>query len=199
MIARIVTSKRLVMTKSANMTCLDDWRAWQYWWDRIGKGLDFAQNQVYKLLTRSAGPLMHYRVLSSYIVKESNLICKNRFTNTRIFSPIFPRKQPKNTGFRGKNKKKTANSLWISGLFQYRWSRWQDSNLRQPGPKPGTLPTALHLDFSKRVQRYTFSATFANLAAIISLYLIIPCSWNIFFRAITERSTCSSVCVAIRA
>ena len=50
MIARMVTSKRLVMTKSANMTCLDDWRAWQYWWDRIGKGLDFAQNQVYKLL-----------------------------------------------------------------------------------------------------------------------------------------------------
>jgi len=26
-----------------------------------------------------------------------------------------------------------------------------------------------------------------------------PCSWNIFFRATTERSTCSLVWVAIRA
>ena len=30
-------------------------------------------------------------------------------------------------------------------------------------------------------------------------YLMIPCSTKIFFRALTERSTCSSVCVAIRA
>ena len=29
MIARIITSKQLVMKKFANMTCLDDWWAWQ--------------------------------------------------------------------------------------------------------------------------------------------------------------------------
>ena len=32
-----------------------------------------------------------------------------------------------------------------------------------------------------------------------AFYLMIPCSTKIFFRAFTERSTCSSVCVAIRA
>ena len=32
-----------------------------------------------------------------------------------------------------------------------------------------------------------------------TIYLMIPCSTKIFFRAFTERSTCSSVCVAIRA
>ena len=48
-----------------------------------------------------------------------------------------------------------------------------------------------------RLQRYTFFVTLANFSAII--YLIIPCSTKIFFRATTERSTCSFVCVAIRA
>ena len=39
-----------------------------------------------------------------------------------------------------------------------------------------------------------------KLSAIyFGIYLIIPCSTKIFFSAITERSTCSSVCVAIRA
>ena len=29
------------------------------------------------------------------------------------------------------------------------WSKWQDSNLQHPGPKPGALPIALHLDGEK--------------------------------------------------
>ena len=35
----------------------------------------------------------------------------------------------------------------LSGLFQLLSGR-QDSNLRQPGPKPGTLPTALRPEFA---------------------------------------------------
>ena len=40
----------------------------------------------------------------------------------------------------------------------------------------------------------------ANLSLFtITFYFIIPCSMKIFFSATTERSTCSLVCVAMRA
>jgi hypothetical protein len=35
----------------------------------------------------------------------------DRYYLDALIGVIFPRKQPKNTGFRGKNKKKAANSL----------------------------------------------------------------------------------------
>ena len=40
---------------------------------------------------------------------------------------------------------------------------------------------------------------FRDLCKFFRNYFMIPCSTKIFFRAMTERSTCSSVCVAINA
>ena len=58
-------------------------------------------------------------------------------------------------------------------------------------------------EFAKRAAM--IKAALGNIHLCFSIkantknYLITPCSWNIPLRISTERSTCSLVCVAIRA
>ena len=80
-------------------------------------------------------------------------------------------------------------------LFQGRGDRTRTCDSLVPNQERYQLRYTSDL----RVQRYTFFVTLANFSAIISCYLIIPCSTKIFLRATTERSTCSWVWVAMRA
>ena len=57
-----------------------------------------------------------------------------------------------------KYKKKVSNSEWIRYFLIFSMSGLQGSNLRPPGPKPGTLPTAPNPDTYLKQDKITEQA-----------------------------------------